>query len=249
MLWKKKKFSIRIIKVTLLCLYLQMRRLITRGEWQSDQQETMKTGSSTNNNDEEKSRQLERENKELQKIIQEVQCQIHDYVITLTLTFPFLVVLHLHHIFVSSLTERGTSIGAPKPAVRKTGPALQETPVIGQSEPQLASSSNNSERSQIAAPPSGIPPSCFWQPLPPSHLLKLIRPVPARRQDKPQQLSPQPTAAPLQVSPGISRGTRAGLSQVLTWRRCFTQKLPFFTQQTAFVSLFVFCFPGGYVVD
>lgn len=52
-----------------------MRRLITRGEWQSDQQETMKTGSSTNNNDEEKSRQLERENKELQKIIQEVNYQ------------------------------------------------------------------------------------------------------------------------------------------------------------------------------
>uniref|UniRef100_A0A8C9YG08 Gamma-aminobutyric acid type B receptor subunit 1 n=1 Tax=Sander lucioperca TaxID=283035 RepID=A0A8C9YG08_SANLU len=50
----------------------QMRRLVTRGEWQSDAQETMKTGSSTNNNDEEKSRQLERENKELQKIIQEV---------------------------------------------------------------------------------------------------------------------------------------------------------------------------------
>lgn len=49
-----------------------MRRLITRGEWQSDAQEAMKTGSSTNNNDEEKSRQLERENKELQKIIQEV---------------------------------------------------------------------------------------------------------------------------------------------------------------------------------
>lgn len=52
--------------------FLQMRRLITRGEWQSDAQETMKTGSSMNNNDEEKSRQLERENKELQKIIQEV---------------------------------------------------------------------------------------------------------------------------------------------------------------------------------
>ena len=52
---------------------LQMRRLITRGEWQSDGQETIKTGSSTNNNDEEKSRQLERENKELQKIIQEVR--------------------------------------------------------------------------------------------------------------------------------------------------------------------------------
>lgn len=49
-----------------------MRRLITRGEWQSEQQDTLKTGSSTNNNDEEKSRQLERENIELQKIIQEV---------------------------------------------------------------------------------------------------------------------------------------------------------------------------------
>ena len=54
-----------------------MRRLITRGEWQSDAQETMKTGSSTNNNDEEKSRQLERENKELQKIIQEVTPPSH----------------------------------------------------------------------------------------------------------------------------------------------------------------------------
>lgn len=42
-----------------------------RGEWQSEQQDTLKTGSSTNNNDEEKSRQLERENRELQKIIQE----------------------------------------------------------------------------------------------------------------------------------------------------------------------------------
>lgn len=52
---------------------LQMRRLITRGEWQSEQQDTLKTGSSTNNNDEEKSRQLERENRELQKIIQEVR--------------------------------------------------------------------------------------------------------------------------------------------------------------------------------
>uniref|UniRef100_A0A672M979 Gamma-aminobutyric acid type B receptor subunit 1 n=1 Tax=Sinocyclocheilus grahami TaxID=75366 RepID=A0A672M979_SINGR len=47
-----------------------IRRLITRGEWQSEQQDTLKTGSS-NNNDEEKSRQLERENRELQKIIQE----------------------------------------------------------------------------------------------------------------------------------------------------------------------------------
>lgn len=52
---------------------VQMRRLITRGEWQSEQQDTLKTGSSTNNNDEEKSRQLERENRELQKIIQEVK--------------------------------------------------------------------------------------------------------------------------------------------------------------------------------
>lgn len=50
-----------------------MRRLITRGEWQSDAQETVKSGSSTNNHDEEKSRQLERENQELEKIIQEVK--------------------------------------------------------------------------------------------------------------------------------------------------------------------------------
>ena len=42
----------------------------------------MKTGSSTNNNDEEKSRQLERENKELQKIIQEV---VFRYVLLLLL--------------------------------------------------------------------------------------------------------------------------------------------------------------------
>lgn len=54
-----------------------MRRLITRGEWQSEQQDTLKTGSSTNNNDEEKSRQLERENRELQKIIQEVKTLSH----------------------------------------------------------------------------------------------------------------------------------------------------------------------------
>ncbi|KAL7986276.1 hypothetical protein Chor_011442 [Crotalus horridus] len=49
-----------------------MRRLITRGEWQSEQQDTMKTGSSTNNNEEEKSRMLEKENRELEKIIAEV---------------------------------------------------------------------------------------------------------------------------------------------------------------------------------
>lgn len=47
-----------------------------RGEWQSEQQDTLKTGSSTNNNDDEKSRQLERENRELQKIIQEA-CLFH----------------------------------------------------------------------------------------------------------------------------------------------------------------------------
>ncbi|XP_024917316.1 gamma-aminobutyric acid type B receptor subunit 1 [Cynoglossus semilaevis] len=58
--------------ITLVVLFVpKMRRLITRGEWQSEQQDTLKTGSSTNNNDEEKSRQLERENIELQKIIQE----------------------------------------------------------------------------------------------------------------------------------------------------------------------------------
>lgn len=49
-----------------------MRRLITRGEWQSEAQDTMKTGSSTNNNEEEKSRLLEKENRELEKIIAEV---------------------------------------------------------------------------------------------------------------------------------------------------------------------------------
>uniref|UniRef100_A0A671W5V0 Gamma-aminobutyric acid type B receptor subunit 1 n=1 Tax=Sparus aurata TaxID=8175 RepID=A0A671W5V0_SPAAU len=60
--------------ITLVVLFVpKMRRLITRGEWQSEQQDTLKTGSSTNNNDEEKSRQLERENRELQKIIQEVR--------------------------------------------------------------------------------------------------------------------------------------------------------------------------------
>lgn len=50
----------------------QMRRLITRGEWQSEAQDTMKTGSSTNNHEEEKSRLLEKENRELEKIIAEV---------------------------------------------------------------------------------------------------------------------------------------------------------------------------------
>uniref|UniRef100_A0A8C9YHB0 Gamma-aminobutyric acid type B receptor subunit 1 n=1 Tax=Sander lucioperca TaxID=283035 RepID=A0A8C9YHB0_SANLU len=74
------------VAVSSLCLPLawklvhdfQMRRLVTRGEWQSDAQETMKTGSSTNNNDEEKSRQLERENKELQKIIQEKEERVSE---------------------------------------------------------------------------------------------------------------------------------------------------------------------------
>ncbi|XP_077064095.1 gamma-aminobutyric acid type B receptor subunit 1 isoform X2 [Siphateles boraxobius] len=60
------------VYITLVVLFVpKIRRLITRGEWQSETQDTLKTGSSTNNNDEEKSRQLERENRELQKIIQE----------------------------------------------------------------------------------------------------------------------------------------------------------------------------------
>uniref|UniRef100_A0A8C9W4D8 Gamma-aminobutyric acid type B receptor subunit 1 n=1 Tax=Scleropages formosus TaxID=113540 RepID=A0A8C9W4D8_SCLFO len=67
------------VYITLVVLFIpKMRRLITRGEWQSEQQETMKTGSSTNNNDEEKSRQLERENKELQKIIQEKEERVSE---------------------------------------------------------------------------------------------------------------------------------------------------------------------------
>uniref|UniRef100_A0A8C2JDS6 Gamma-aminobutyric acid (GABA) B receptor, 1a n=1 Tax=Cyprinus carpio TaxID=7962 RepID=A0A8C2JDS6_CYPCA len=61
------------VYITLVVLFVpKIRRLITRGEWQSEQQDTLKTGSS-NNNDEEKSRQLERENRELQKIIQEAR--------------------------------------------------------------------------------------------------------------------------------------------------------------------------------
>ncbi|XP_076610530.1 gamma-aminobutyric acid type B receptor subunit 1 isoform X3 [Chaetodon auriga] len=67
------------VYITLVVLFVpKMRRLITRGEWQSDAQEAMKTGSSTNNNDEEKSRQLERENKELQKIIQEKEERVSE---------------------------------------------------------------------------------------------------------------------------------------------------------------------------
>ncbi|KAG8127862.1 hypothetical protein E2320_014743, partial [Naja naja] len=55
-----------------------MRRLITRGEWQSEQQDTMKTGSSTNNNEEEKSRMLEKENRELEKIIAEKEERVSE---------------------------------------------------------------------------------------------------------------------------------------------------------------------------
>nr|XP_046272894.1 gamma-aminobutyric acid type B receptor subunit 1 [Scatophagus argus] len=67
------------VYITLVVLFIpKMRRLITRGEWQSDSQDTMRTGSSTNNNDEEKSRQLERENKELQKIIQEKEERVSE---------------------------------------------------------------------------------------------------------------------------------------------------------------------------
>uniref|UniRef100_UPI00398EAA45 gamma-aminobutyric acid type B receptor subunit 1 n=1 Tax=Pristiophorus japonicus TaxID=55135 RepID=UPI00398EAA45 len=65
------------VYITLVVLFVpKMRRLITRGEWQSEQQDTMKTGSSTNNNDEEKSRQLEKENRELEKIIAEKEERI-----------------------------------------------------------------------------------------------------------------------------------------------------------------------------
>ena len=49
----------------------QMRRLITRGEWQAEQPDAVKPGSSTNN-DEEKSRLLEKENRELERIIAQV---------------------------------------------------------------------------------------------------------------------------------------------------------------------------------
>ncbi|XP_043940284.1 gamma-aminobutyric acid type B receptor subunit 1-like [Protopterus annectens] len=63
--------------ITLVVLFLpKMRRLITRGEWQAEHQDTMKTGSSINNNEEEKSRLLEKENRELEKIIAEKEERI-----------------------------------------------------------------------------------------------------------------------------------------------------------------------------
>ncbi|XP_043940283.1 gamma-aminobutyric acid type B receptor subunit 1-like [Protopterus annectens] len=65
--------------ITLVVLFApKMRRLITRGEWQSEQQDTMKTGSSTNNNEEEKSRQLEKENRELERIIAEKEERVSE---------------------------------------------------------------------------------------------------------------------------------------------------------------------------
>ncbi|XP_015269374.1 PREDICTED: gamma-aminobutyric acid type B receptor subunit 1 [Gekko japonicus] len=65
--------------ITLVVLFVpKMRRLITRGEWQSEQQDTMKTGSSTNNNEEEKSRILEKENRELEKIISEKEERVSE---------------------------------------------------------------------------------------------------------------------------------------------------------------------------
>ncbi|XP_041091365.1 gamma-aminobutyric acid type B receptor subunit 1-like isoform X2 [Polyodon spathula] len=67
------------VYITLVVLFVpKMRRLITRGEWQSEQQDTMRTGSSTNNNDEEKSRQLEKENRELEKIIAEKEERVSE---------------------------------------------------------------------------------------------------------------------------------------------------------------------------
>ncbi|XP_039707146.1 gamma-aminobutyric acid type B receptor subunit 1 isoform X6 [Pteropus medius] len=65
--------------ITLVVLFVpKIRRLITRGEWQSEAQDTMKTGSSTNNNEEEKSRLLEKENRELEKIIAEKEERVSE---------------------------------------------------------------------------------------------------------------------------------------------------------------------------
>lgn len=65
--------------ITLVVLFVpKMRRLITRGEWQSEAQDTMKTGSSTNNHEEEKSRLLEKENRELEKIIAEKEERVSE---------------------------------------------------------------------------------------------------------------------------------------------------------------------------
>ncbi|XP_065596612.1 gamma-aminobutyric acid type B receptor subunit 1-like [Cyrtonyx montezumae] len=72
--------------ITLVVLFVpKMRRVITRGEWQSEpHSDAAKTASSTNN-DEEKSRLLERENRQLQRIIaekeervSELRQQLHD---------------------------------------------------------------------------------------------------------------------------------------------------------------------------
>ncbi|KAM9266868.1 LOW QUALITY PROTEIN: gamma-aminobutyric acid type B receptor subunit 1-like [Cariama cristata] len=64
--------------ITLVVLFVpRMRRLITRGEWQSEQQDTMKTGSSTNNT-RRRNRLLEKENRELEKIIAEKEERVSE---------------------------------------------------------------------------------------------------------------------------------------------------------------------------
>uniref|UniRef100_A0A8C5WPD1 Gamma-aminobutyric acid type B receptor subunit 1 n=1 Tax=Laticauda laticaudata TaxID=8630 RepID=A0A8C5WPD1_LATLA len=78
--------------ITLVVLFVpKMRRLITRGEWQSEQQDTMKTGSSTNNNEEEKSRMLEKENRELEKIIAEGRWVSHLKMVGDSTVFPVVI--------------------------------------------------------------------------------------------------------------------------------------------------------------
>ncbi|XP_032831660.2 gamma-aminobutyric acid type B receptor subunit 1 isoform X2 [Petromyzon marinus] len=65
--------------ITLIVLFVpKMRRLITRGEWQTEQHDANKTISTTLNNEEEKSRQLERENRELERIIAEKEERVRE---------------------------------------------------------------------------------------------------------------------------------------------------------------------------
>lgn len=127
------------VYITLVVLFVpKMRRLIMRGEWQSEQQDTLKTGSSTNNNDEEKSRQLERENRELQKIIQEKEERVTE--------------------FRNQLAER-QALRARKPVSCQNQNQNHSVPLLASSEPPGYSSGTE----QHSVPPSFSNNSTLYQ--------------------------------------------------------------------------------------
>ncbi|KAK3531224.1 hypothetical protein QTP70_015240 [Hemibagrus guttatus] len=140
------------VYITLVVLFVpKMRRLIMRGEWQSEQQDTLKTGSSTNNNDEEKSRQLERENRELQKIIQEA---------CLSMSFCMSILLDYAHVLWWQKEERVTELRnqlAERQALRARKPASCQNQNQNHSVPPLASSE-----------PPGYSPGTEQHSVPPS---------------------------------------------------------------------------------